>query len=111
LEAYNKKISEQPRTGAIIESTGHERMSKRRSAGTNYTISLWKQVVLLSSRQYKLQWGDKPSLMAKIGGSIFQSIIVGSIFYDQQPITASGFTWAGGELRASSNVDMVRSTS
>jgi hypothetical protein len=72
---------------------------------------LWKQVVLLSSRQYKLQWGDKPSLMAKIGGSIFQSIIVGSIFYDQQPITASGFTWAGGELRAPSNGDMVRSTS
>ncbi len=82
---------------AIEDSGEHERSAMKKGGETKYAISFWSQVMLLSVRQYQLAWGDKPTLIAKIGGSIFQSFIIGSAFYNQQPNTNSGFTWAGGK--------------
>jgi ATP-binding cassette, subfamily G (WHITE), member 2, SNQ2 len=97
LHEYKARLAEHPRCDAVEHSTKHEKVPKKKAGGTNFRISLWQQVILLSIRQYQLTWGDIPSLIAKLGGTIFQAIIVGPVFYNQQPITSSGFTWAGGK--------------
>lgn len=66
-------------------------------AKKNYTISFGAQVVACTKRQFKVLLGDKFSLGAKWIGILFQSIIVGSLFYNL-PSNSSGVFPRGGIL-------------
>ena len=63
----------------------------------NYTIPFWKQVSACTHRQFLVMIGDKQSLMGKWGGILFQSLIVGSLFFDM-PKTAEGVFPRGGVM-------------
>jgi hypothetical protein len=63
----------------------------------NYTISFQKQVVACTQRQFKVMLGDKLSLGARWIGLSFQSLIVGSLFFNL-PDTALGVFPRGGIL-------------
>jgi ATP-binding cassette subfamily G (WHITE) protein 2 (SNQ2) len=95
LEEYKKWLGTNPRSKALAESTEHEREEKKKSAGSNYTISLWRQIALLSRRQTQLILRDRPALAAKYGGAVFQALIAGSAFYNQPYTTQSAFTFGG----------------
>lgn len=95
LEAYKQWLSSHPRGQALADSTAHEREEKKKSAGSNYTISLWRQIALLTRRQTQLILRDRPALAAKYGGAVFQALIAGSAFYNQPYTTQSAFTFGG----------------
>jgi ABC-type multidrug transport system ATPase subunit len=95
LSVYKQYLQDHPRGKALQESTEHEREEDKRSAGSNYTISLWRQITLLTRRQTQLILRDRPALAAKYGGAVFQALIAGSAFYNQQYTTNSAFTFGG----------------
>jgi ATP-binding cassette subfamily G (WHITE) protein 2 (SNQ2) len=59
------------------------RVEKAKHSGKKgpYTTTLWTQVSSATRRQYALTWNDKASLGIKQGGMLFQSVILGSLFY------------------------------
>ena len=63
----------------------------------NYTLSFWKQVTACTRRQFLVMVGDPLSLYGKWGGILFQSLIVGSLFYNM-PKTSLGVFPRGGVL-------------
>lgn len=63
----------------------------------NYTISFPKQVAACTKRQPKVMKGDPLSLRGKWSGILFQSLIVGSLFYNL-PKNAAGVFPRGGIL-------------
>lgn len=64
----------------------------------NYTIPFYKQVLACTRRQFLVMLGDRLSLLGKWGGIVFQSLIVGSLFFDM-PQNSSGVFPRGGEFR------------
>jgi ATP-binding cassette, subfamily G (WHITE), member 2, SNQ2 len=61
----------------------------------NYTLPFHKQVWACTQRQVLVTLGDKASLYGKWGGILFQSLIVGSLFYNMPQTTAGVFTRGG----------------
>ena len=55
----------------------------------NYTLPFYKQVTACTHRQFLVMFGDQLSLGGKWGGILFQSLIVGSLFYNM-PKTSLG---------------------
>ena len=76
-----------------------ERLAARTKATKekNYTLSFYKQVTACTHRQFLVMIGDPLSLYGKWGGILFQSLIVGSLFFDM-PKTSSGVFERGGVL-------------
>ncbi|KAJ9119248.1 hypothetical protein QFC22_003740 [Naganishia vaughanmartiniae] len=95
LKEYKAWLGTNPRGKALADATDHEREANKKSAGSNYTISLWRQIALLSRRQTQLILRDRPALAAKYGGAVFQALIAGSAFYNQPYTTQSAFTFGG----------------
>jgi ATP-binding cassette, subfamily G (WHITE), member 2, SNQ2 len=62
-----------------------------------YTLPFYKQVSVCTSRQFQVLLGDKLTFFAKFGLAIFQSLIFGSLFYNQ-PATSSGVFTRGGVI-------------
>ncbi|KHN95207.1 ABC drug exporter AtrF [Metarhizium album ARSEF 1941] len=60
-----------------------------------YTVSLWKQVLACTRREFWLIWGDKTSLYTKFFVIVSNGLIVGSLFYDT-PANTSGAFLRGG---------------
>ena len=67
----------------------------KRTTKKNYTIPFHQQVWACTYRQFLVVKGDKLSTYGKWGGIIFQSLIVGSLFYKMPQTTAGVFTRGG----------------
>ena len=63
----------------------------------NYTLPFHKQVLACTHRQFLIMSGDRLTLGGKWGGILFQSLIVGSLFYNI-PQNSSGIFLTGGVL-------------
>lgn len=63
----------------------------------NYTISFPEQVAACTKRQFLVMIGDRQTLVGKWGGLLFQSLIIGSLFFSL-PQTAAGVFPRGGCL-------------
>lgn len=86
-----------------LEKLNENQRRERLEAGTkatkekNYTLPFHKQVFACTHRQFLIMIGDPLSLYGKWGGIVFQSLIVGALFYDLPP-TAAGVFPRGGVL-------------
>ena len=86
-----------------LESKLEEQRQARLSAATqatsekNYSLSFHQQVFALTRRQFQIMVGDRQSLFGKWGGILFQSLIIGSLFYNL-PKDATGVFPRGGVL-------------
>ncbi|KAK2616259.1 ATP-binding cassette transporter snq2 [Conoideocrella luteorostrata] len=60
-----------------------------------YTVSLWKQVLACTRREFWLIWGDKTSLYTKFFVIISNGLIVGSLFYNTPSDTSGAFLRGG----------------
>ncbi|CEO60742.1 Putative ABC transporter [Penicillium brasilianum] len=81
-----------------IESQKHEREAAISKATTkNYTVPFWKQVAILTHRQFLVMFGDRAALIGKWVVLVFQALIVGSLFYNL-PNTSSGVFTRGGVM-------------
>jgi ABC-type multidrug transport system ATPase subunit len=66
-----------------IEAQKHEREAARsKETKKNYTVPFWKQVTILTHRQFLVMVGDRAALAGKWGVLVFQALIVGSLFYN-----------------------------
>jgi ABC-type multidrug transport system ATPase subunit len=81
---------------------GAERMAEERRAAQskatkkrNYTIPFYQQVWACTKRQFLVMLGDRQSLAGKWGGILFQAVIVGSLFFNLQPVATGAFTRGG----------------
>jgi ATP-binding cassette, subfamily G (WHITE), member 2, SNQ2 len=74
-----------------LEEQRRERQNARSKATQKkkYALPFYKQVLACTQRQWLVMIGDKQSLGGKWGGILFQSLIVGSLFYNL-PTTAAG---------------------
>ena len=82
-----------------VEAQRRERQaaSTKATKQKNYTLSFWKQVTACTHRQFLVMFGDQQSLGGKWGGILFQSLIVGSLFYNM-PKTSAGVFERGGVM-------------
>jgi hypothetical protein len=71
--------------------------AKRASNRSVYTISFFQQVVACTIRQYQVIWGDQTTFIGKNFLTIFQALIIGSLFYNQ-PATSGGVFTRGGVM-------------
>ncbi|KAJ5928919.1 CDR ABC transporter [Penicillium verhagenii] len=66
-----------------LQAHEHEREMLRKDTTTkNYTVPFWKQVMILTHRQFLVMFGDRAALAGKWGVITFQALIVGSLFYN-----------------------------
>lgn len=66
-----------------LRETESEREAAREQMTTkNYTVPFWKQVMILTHRQFLVMFGDRAALIGKWGIIIFQALIIGSLFYN-----------------------------
>jgi hypothetical protein len=71
--------------------------AKRASNRSVYTISFIDQVKACTIRQYQVLWGDKTTFIGKNFLTIFQALIIGSLFYNM-PATSAGVFTRGGVM-------------
>lgn len=69
--------------------------TSKATARKNYTIPFHQQVTACTMRQFKVLLGDPFSLYGKWGGLVFQSLIIGSLFYNLSPTVAGVFPKGG----------------
>ncbi|MCJ1478683.1 hypothetical protein MMC13_007364 [Lambiella insularis] len=72
-------------------------VSTKATKTKNYTLPFWKQTLACTHRQALIMLGDRLTLGGKWGGILFQSLIVGSLFYDM-PANSSGVFLRGGVM-------------
>jgi ABC-type multidrug transport system permease subunit len=60
-----------------------------------YTVSLWRQVLACTRREFWLIWGDKTSLYTKFFVIVSNGLIVGSLFYNTPSNTSGAFLRGG----------------
>jgi ATP-binding cassette subfamily G (WHITE) protein 2 (SNQ2) len=71
--------------------------AKNTSNRSVYTISFYQQVRACTIRQYQVLWGDKTTFIGKNFLTMFQALIIGSLFYNQ-PTTSAGVFTRGGVM-------------
>ncbi|GAA6000108.1 hypothetical protein JCM10207_006055 [Rhodosporidiobolus poonsookiae] len=84
------------RVEAYRESAQAERV-KRQSKASPYLISYYQMVRLAMVRRYQMQMNDLPTLAITTIAAIFQSIIIGSVYF-LMPKDTSGFFSRGGVI-------------
>lgn len=104
-KAYKNSFTHEQNVRDIeaLEKLNENQRRERLEAGTkatkekNYTLPFHKQVLACTHRQLLIMIGDPLSLGGKWGGILFQSLIVGALFYNLPP-TAAGVFPRGGVL-------------
>jgi hypothetical protein len=81
----------------IQEEAHHKEAARKNMKTKNYTVPFWKQVLILTHRQFLVMFGDRAALAGKWGVIVFQALIVGSLFYNL-PDTSSGVFTRGGVI-------------
>ncbi|CAD6567917.1 MAG: hypothetical protein ASARMPREDX12_000840 [Alectoria sarmentosa] len=72
-----------------------EQQSRHVSPKSSFTVSLWRQVLACTQREFWLVWGDKPTIYTKFFIIVANGLIVGSLFYGQPLNTEGAFTRGG----------------
>ncbi|KAJ5550143.1 CDR ABC transporter [Penicillium sp. DV-2018c] len=97
-EIYKRNLADIEDFEGEIEAQRHEREAARSSsAQKNFTIPFYKQVMILTHRQFLVMFGDRESLIGKWGVITFQALIIGSLFYNL-PNTSGGVFTRGGVM-------------
>ena len=96
-DAYQRNLKDIEDFESQIQSQqkAREEHTSKATERKNYTLPFHKQVMALTHRQFLVMWGDKPSLIGKYGGLVFQGLIVGSLFFNQPKTSAGVFTRGG----------------
>ncbi|KAI4182663.1 MAG: hypothetical protein LQ346_006537, partial [Caloplaca aetnensis] len=108
-DAYQKVLADVAEYGEYLRETGcrdaqqfkqsvQEQKSKTVSNKSNFTVSLWRQVLTCTAREFWLVFGDRPTLYTKLFIIISNGLIVGSLFYNQSNNTEGTFTRGGTAL-------------
>lgn len=96
-EVYKRNLNDVEEFERRMEQQQQERLTATTKATKrkNYTLPFYKQVLACTHRQFLIMAGDQQSLVGKWGGILFQSLIIGSLFYNQPTTTAGVFSRGG----------------
>lgn len=96
VAGFEKHIDDTGRSDAqtFVESV-RDAKSKTVMKQSIYTVSLWRQVLACTRREFWLIWGDKTSLYTKFFVIISNGLIVGSLFYNTPSDTSGAFLRGG----------------
>ncbi|KAL8899655.1 MAG: hypothetical protein Q9207_006085, partial [Kuettlingeria erythrocarpa] len=72
-----------------------EQKSKTVSKKSSFTVSLWRQVLTCTAREFWLVFGDRPTLYTKVFIIVSNGLIIGSLFYNQPNNTEGTFARGG----------------
>ncbi|GKZ28499.1 hypothetical protein AbraIFM66950_008357 [Aspergillus brasiliensis] len=72
-----------------------ELMGKEGNPKSVYTVPLWEQVIACTIRQSQIIWGDRLSLAVKVGSTLIQALVSGSLFYNLSDTSHSMFLRPG----------------
>ena len=72
-----------------------QQQSKHVSPKSSFTVSLWRQILACTQREFWLVWGDKPTIYTKFFIIVSNGLIVASLFYGQ-PLNTEGAFPRGG---------------
>jgi ATP-binding cassette subfamily G (WHITE) protein 2 (SNQ2) len=82
-DVYKNTLADIESFEGEIEAQKNEREAARSELDKkNFTISFYKQVMILTHRQFLVMFGDRESLIGKWSVITFQALIVGSLFYN-----------------------------
>lgn len=82
-DTYQRNLADIESFEGEIEAQRQEREAARSTTKRkNYTISFYKQVMILTHRQFLVMFGDRESLIGKWSMITFQALIIGSLFYN-----------------------------
>ena len=96
INAYEKYLRDTDCGDAQeFKESVQEQKSRTVSKSSSFTVSLWRQVLACTEREFWLVWGDKPTLYTKIFIIIANGLIVGSLFYNQPDNTEGTFSRGG----------------
>ncbi|OQE46403.1 hypothetical protein PENCOP_c001G07055 [Penicillium coprophilum] len=97
-DIYKRNIADIESLERDVEAERQDREAARSSAKRkNFTVSFYKQVMILTHRQLLVMVGDRKSLIGKWSIITFQALIVGSLFYNL-PDTSNGVFTRGGVM-------------
>lgn len=99
-DAYRMTMEDTKDFDQELEAQRQERLANRSKATKqkNYNLPFYKQAIECTHRQFLIMYGDKLTLGGKWGGILFQSLIVGSLFFNM-PQTSAGVFPRGCFLR------------
>lgn len=94
---YQQNLEDMQEFETHLEEQRRERLANRskKNQQKNYTLPFYQQIWACTLRQFLVVYGDKASLVGKWGGIVFQSLIVGSLFYNLPKTSAGVFTRGG----------------
>lgn len=82
-DIYKRSLADVENFENETEAQKQEREAARSiTKRKNFTISFYKQVMILTHRQFLVMFGDRNTLIGKWGVITFQALIVGSLFYN-----------------------------
>ncbi|KAJ5506588.1 CDR ABC transporter [Penicillium expansum] len=97
-DAYQRNLADIQNFEGDIEAQRQEREAARSTTKRkNFTISFYKQVMILTHRQFLVMLGERESFIGKWSVITFQALIVGSLFYNL-PDTSNGVFTRGGVM-------------
>ncbi|KAJ5773236.1 CDR ABC transporter [Penicillium paradoxum] len=97
-DIYKRNLADIESFEGEIQAQKQEREAARSGKQRkNFTISFYKQVMILTHRQFLVMFGDRETLIGKWGVITFQALIIGSLFYNL-PDTSSGVFTRGGVM-------------
>ena len=96
VSGFEKHLSDSGQADAQqFQNSVREGKSKTVMDRSVYTVSLWKQVIACTKREFWLIWGDKTTLYTKAFIILSNALIVSSLFY-QSPSSTEGAFQRGG---------------
>ena len=87
------QLQEETRSFKTLVAT--ELMGKDGNVKSVYTVPLWKQIIACTLRQSQIIWGDRLSLAVKVGSTLIQALVSGSLFYNLSDTSHSMFLRPG----------------
>jgi ABC-type multidrug transport system permease subunit len=85
----------QEETRPFKDLVAKELMGKDGNVKTAYTVPLWEQIIACTIRQSQIIWGDRLSLAVKVGSTLVQALVSGSLFYNLSDTSHSMFLRPG----------------
>ncbi|TWU72067.1 hypothetical protein ED733_003385 [Metarhizium rileyi] len=96
VNSFEKQVNDTGHSDAqTFVNSVRDAKSKTVMKQSVYTVSLWKQVLACTRREFWLIWGDKTSLYTKLFVIISNGLIVGSLFYNTPSNTSGAFLLGG----------------
>lgn len=91
IEEYNSKYQANSEHLEKFKASRRAQQARQQRIGSPFTLSYWGQTMLCLDRGFQRLKADPSLTFTQLFGNFIMSLIIGSVFYNMQPTTASFF--------------------